>query len=96
MPIEILKRCSRATISEMAIYLVRAYLAGVAVLLPTPSRSCCGWGPVELELELIQPHMAQKPVLRGEVGCACVAREVSVERGPVKTGARVRHFWGCN
>ena len=25
--------------------------------------------------------MAQKPVLRGEVGCACVAREVSVERG---------------
>ena len=34
-----------------------------------------------LELELIQSHMAQKPVLRGEVGCACVAREVSVERG---------------
>ena len=34
----------------------------------------------ELELELIQSHMAQKPVLRGEVGCACVAREVSVER----------------
>ena len=39
-------------------------------------------GPVfELELELIPSHMAQKPVLRGEVGCACVAREVSVERG---------------
>ena len=35
----------------------------------------------ELELELIQPHMAQKLVLRGEVGCACVAREVGVERG---------------
>ena len=33
------------------------------------------------ELELIQPHMAQKPVLRVEVGCAYVAREVSVERG---------------
>ena len=29
------------------------------------------WRP-ELELELIQPHLAQKPVLRGEVGCACV------------------------
>jgi len=28
---------------------------------------------IELELELIQSHMAQKPVLRGEVGCACVA-----------------------
>ena len=37
--------------------------------------------PTELELELIQPHMAQEPVLRGEVGCACVAREVSAERG---------------
>ena len=39
---------------------------------------------LELELELqsvIQSHMAQKPVLRGEVGCACVAREVGVERG---------------
>ena len=35
---------------------------------------------LELELELIHSHMAQKPVLRGEVGCACVAREVSVER----------------
>ena len=29
--------------------------------------------PFELELELIQPPMAHKPVLRGEVGCACVA-----------------------
>ena len=32
--------------------------------------------PGELELALAQ--MAQKPVLRVEVGCACVAREVSV------------------
>jgi len=39
------------------------------------------WLDLELELELLQPHMAQKPVLRGEVGCACVACEVSVERG---------------
>jgi len=29
------------------------------------------------ELELIQSHMAQKPVLRGEVGCACVARDAT-------------------
>ena len=40
---------------------------------------CLSGHPV-IELELIQSHMAQKPVLRGEVGCACVAREVSVER----------------
>ena len=31
---------------------------------------------LELELALIQSHMAQKPMLRGEVGCACVACEV--------------------
>ena len=30
-------------------------------------------------LELTLSHMAQKPVLWGEVGCACVAREVSVD-----------------
>jgi len=28
---------------------------------------------LELELELIQSHMAQKPVLRGEVGCCPTA-----------------------
>jgi hypothetical protein len=27
-------------------------------------------GRMELELELIQSHMAQKPMLRGEVGAA--------------------------
>jgi len=27
---------------------------------------------VELELELIQPHMAQKPMLRGEVEMWCL------------------------
>ena len=44
-------------------------------------RPCgCAFWCVVLELELIQPHMAQKPVLRGEVGCACVVREVSIER----------------
>ena len=43
-----------------------------------------------IELELIQSHMAQKPVLRGEVGCACVARKVSVERGGM--GVRVSDF----
>ena len=36
----------------------------------------CVFGELELELELIQSNMAQKPMLRSEVGCACVAREV--------------------
>jgi len=51
---------------------------------------------MELELELIQPHMAQKPVLRGEVGCACVTSEVSVERGGMGDGTAVQRFecWG--
>ena len=36
-----------------------------------------------IELELIQSHMAQKPVLRDEVGCVCVAREVThIKRHP--------------
>ena len=40
---------------------------------------------------LIQSHMAQKPVLRGEVGCACVARE------EVWASAGVQGAWvgGC-
>ena len=43
----------------------------------TPRHASGRW----VELELIQSHMAKKPVLRGEVGCACVAREVIVQRG---------------
>jgi len=52
--------------------------------------------PRKLELELIQSHMAQKPVLRGEVGCACVAREVSVEREKVWASAGVQGAWVGN
>ena len=47
-----------------------------------------------LELELIQSHIAQKPVLRGEVGCACVAREVSVERGGMGERGCARRLGG--
>jgi len=50
----------------------------------------------ELELELIQSHMAQKPVLRGEVGCACVAREVSVERGGMGGRSAFRRWFSKN
>jgi len=32
----------------------------------------------ELELELIQSHMAQKPVLRGEVGCGVGPRDLGI------------------
>ena len=49
---------------------------------------------LELELELIQSHMAQKPVLRDEVGCACVAREVSVERGSMGERGCARRLGG--
>ena len=48
----------------------------------------------KLELELIQPHMAQKPVLRGEVWCACVAREVSAERGGMR--GKKACFWSTH
>ena len=55
----------------------------------------CAFGKVgELELELIQSLMAQKPVLRGEVGCVCVAREVSVERGGMGERGCARRLGG--
>jgi len=46
---------------------------------PTWGAACMCWACIvgyrkrPPSVELIQPHMAQKPVLRGEVGCACVA-----------------------
>jgi len=49
---------------------------------------------VRYELELTQPHMAQKPVLRGEVGCAGVAREVSVEGGGMGERGCARRLGG--
>ena len=42
----------------------------------------------ELELELLQSHIAQKPVLRGEVGRACVAREFSCDMDVPRLGCR--------
>ena len=50
---------------------------------------------LEAELELIQSHMTQKPVLRGEVGCACAAREVSVERGGMGERGCAWRLGGC-
>jgi len=57
------------------------------------------FGPMDLafspkELELIQSHMAQKPVLRGEVGCAWVAREVRVEGGGMGERGCARRLGG--
>ena len=50
----------------------------------------------ELELELIQPHLAQKPVLRGEEG-ARVLRVRSVPREEAWASAGVQGAWigGC-
>ena len=42
----------------------------------------------ELELELIQSHMAQKPVLRGEVGCV---ESVALRYGMIKPGFVLPH-----
>ena len=53
-------------------------VSACGAIQPCPRRP--GHGPVSLELELIQPHMAQKPRLRGEVGarvrviCTCGQR----------------------
>ena len=64
---------------------------GRSFSLPQQQKSCVGWvyvrrrGELELELELIQPHMAQKPMLRGEVG----ARALRV-RSDVRGHGQVR------
>jgi len=47
----------------------------LALLLGQGAKKMHTRATAELELELIQPHMAQKPMLRREVGCACVAAE---------------------
>ena len=44
----------------------------------------------ELELELIQPHMAQKPMLRGEVGARV---RVKREGGQRREGRYGRARW---
>ena len=71
------------------------------------------WGPAEplqwatvvglvdsaRELELIQSHMAQKPVLRREVGCACVGsvREENTARAVVDIYLNRGRYpiWAC-
>ena len=47
-----------------------------------------GFWLLELELELIQTHMAQRPMLRVEVGARLVAQSDG-EEGPVR-GTRIR------
>ena len=50
------------------------YLTNVTKAVNLSQPSAC----TEVELELIQPHMAQKPMLRGEVGARalCVRSDV--------------------
>ena len=55
-----------------------------------------GRRPFELELELIQPHMAQKPVLRGEVGARALrVRSVSREEAWASVGVQGAWVSGC-
>ena len=51
---------------------------------------------VELELEIIQPHMAQNPVLRVEVGARALrVRSVSREEAWASAGVRDALVSGC-
>jgi len=52
--------------------------------------------PNELELERIQSHMAQKPVLRGEVGARALrVRLVSREGAWASAGVQGAWVWVC-
>ena len=51
---------------------------------------------LELELELIQTQMTQKPMLRAEGECACVAQMACAKirgRGRPSASQRERHLW---
>ena len=51
---------------------------------------------LELELELIQTQMTQKPMLRAEGECACVAQMACAKirgRGRPSASKRERHLW---
>ena len=51
---------------------------------------------IELELELIQTQMTQKPMLRKEGECACVAQMACAKirgRGGPSASQRERHLW---
>ena len=51
---------------------------------------------VELELELVQPKMAQKPVLRGEVGMRALrVRSVPRKKVWVSAGVKGARVSGC-
>jgi hypothetical protein len=53
-------------------------------------------GGLELELELIQTQMAQKPILRAEGECACVAQMARAKirsRESPSAFQRARHLW---
>ena len=56
------------------------------------SAGCRERGGVEFEIELIQSHMAQKPVLRGEVGARAL-RVRSVSREGAWASADEKGAW---
>ena len=78
----------------VVVVVVRASAGGGMHVLVGEEGGGGGGGGGGGKLELIQSHMAQKPVLRGEVGCACVAREVSVERGGMGERGCARRLGG--
>ena len=63
-------------------------VTSIAIRAP-PQLSPSVMNQIELELELIQFHMAQKPVLRGEVGARAL-RVRSVSRKEVWASAGVQ------
>jgi hypothetical protein len=68
----------------------------VVVDFTAPRGACEMMITVELELELIQTQMTQKPLLRAEGGCVCVAQITRAKirgRGWPSSSQRARHLW---
>ena len=83
-----------STLGRLLIRVLRARISAIACLRHLPSVNSPPLYELGVELGLIQSHMAQKPVLRGEVGCACDAREVSVDRGGMGERGCARRLGG--
>ena len=68
-------------------------LSLVLIVQATLQRRCAVYGPCifELELELIQTHIAQKPVLRVEVGAR--ALRVRYIASQAKSRSTLRDTW---
>ena len=82
--------------TEMRNFSQKRMIQATTWILKTITKKLLAGFELELELELIQSHMAQKPMLRGEVGArALCVRSVSREEAWASAGVQGALVGGC-